>query len=70
MALPQGTQERLLVAIEGLENEPRPSGCKKLEGALGAYRVRVGDFRIIYQVRDGELVVLVLKIGNRRDVYR
>jgi mRNA interferase RelE/StbE len=52
-----------------LEQEPRPSGCRKLTGE-SQYRVRVGDYRIVYDVRDRELLVLVLRVAHRRDVYR
>lgn len=56
-------------AIEGLGEEPRPHGCRKLSGHDGLYRVRVGDYRIVYAVFDQLLLVLVLKIGNRAEVY-
>jgi len=45
-------------------------GCKRLAADEALYRVRVGDYRIIYEVRDGELVVLVVRVGHRREVYR
>jgi len=45
-------------------------GCKRLTAADRLYRVRVGDYRIVYEVRDGQLVVLVVRVGHRRDVYR
>jgi mRNA interferase RelE/StbE len=61
---------RFVSAIEGLAENPRPPGCLKMQGNDELYRVRVGDFRIIYQVRDSVLVVLVVDIGNRRDIYR
>jgi mRNA interferase RelE/StbE len=61
---------RLRDAIGALETNPRPPGCVKLQGADELYRVRVGDYRIIYEVQDSVLVVLVVQIGNRRDVYR
>ena len=70
MKLPRSLQEELLTAIERLEITARPSGCKKLEATADAYRIRVGQYRIIYQIRDDVLVVLILRIGNRRDVYR
>jgi mRNA interferase RelE/StbE len=56
--------------MEALGLDPRPRGCKKLQGDDDLYRVRAGDFRIVYAVRDALLLVLVVKIGNRRDVYR
>lgn len=70
MRLPRRDQERVLTAIEGLEISPRPSGVKKLEGAHNLYRVRSGDYRIIYSIEDGQLVVIIIKVGNRRDVYK
>jgi mRNA interferase RelE/StbE len=61
---------RLSRAIEGLAENPRPPGCLKMQGNEELYRVRVGDYRIIYQIRDAVLIVLVVDIGNRRDIYR
>jgi mRNA interferase RelE/StbE len=61
---------RLRSAIDGLEQEARPAGCVKLAGSPDLYRIRVGDYRIVYQVQDTQLVVLVLSIGHRREVYR
>jgi len=56
--------------IDTLAHEPRPRGAKKLAGEEGLYRIRVGDIRVLYVVRDRELIVLVLEIGPRKDVYR
>jgi mRNA interferase RelE/StbE len=61
---------RLRAAIDSLEQEARPAGCVKLAGLPDLYRIRVGDYRVIYQVKDSERVVLVLSIGHRREVYR
>ena len=55
--------------IGRLAEEPRPSGCVKIAGGEH-YRVRQGRYRIVYEVRDAELVVLVVRVGDRRDVYR
>ena len=60
---------RLLDAIGKLAANPRPPGVKKLQG-VEAYRIRVGDYRVIYSVADGELLVLVFKAGHRREVYK
>jgi mRNA interferase RelE/StbE len=60
---------RLVAAMRALANDPRPSGCKKLKGNE-LWRIRVGDYRIIYQIHDRVLVVLVVSIGHRSDVYR
>ena len=61
---------RLRAAIDGLARDARPSGCVKLAGEPDLYRIRVGAYRIVYQLRDQSLTVLVLSIGHRRDVYR
>ena len=60
---------RLDEAIESLADDPRPPGCRKLAGTSDRYRVRVGDYRIIYRIDDGKVTVLVLVIGHRREVY-
>jgi mRNA interferase RelE/StbE len=56
--------------IESLAENPRPAGCLKLQGNDELHRVRVGDYRIIYQIRDAVLIVLVAEIGHRGDIYR
>ena len=61
--------ERVCDAVRALANEPRPSGCLKLAGREG-WRIRVGDFRVIYQIDDLARVICVLHIGHRRDIYR
>jgi mRNA interferase RelE/StbE len=68
--LDKGTLRRVDAAILGLAVAPHPAGSKKLQGTDDLYRVRVGDYRIIYQVEDEHLVVLVVNVGHRRDVYR
>lgn len=69
-ALPRQVQGRIVEALDKLAFDPMgAAGVKALKGRDG-YRVRVGDYRIIYELDGGELVVLVLRIGNRRDVYR
>ena len=62
-------KKRLDDAIEALSDDPRPQGCRKLAGTSDRYRIRVGDYRIIYRVDDGKVTVLVLVIGHRREVY-
>jgi mRNA interferase RelE/StbE len=56
--------------LDALQEEPRPVGVEKLAGAENLYRVRVGDCRIVYAIRDRELVVIVIRIGHRREVFR
>lgn len=68
-ALSTDLQTRIVTALRKLEENPRPSGIEKLTGT-DAYRLRVGDYRILYEVHDQILLVLVVKIGHRRDVYR
>jgi mRNA interferase RelE/StbE len=68
--LPRKEQQRIRVAVDLLAETPRPPGCIALVGEANAYRVRVGDYRIVYEVYDDRLVVQVVRIGHRRDVYR
>jgi mRNA interferase RelE/StbE len=63
-------RQRLVRRIELLGEEPRPAGCQKLAGGGDRFRVRQGQYRIVYEIRTEELVVLVVKLGHRRDVYR
>ena len=62
-------RRRIQAAIELLADQPRPSGAKKLVGSEGEWRVRTGDYRIVYEVHDDVLVVLVVAVGHRRDIY-
>ena len=68
--LPKDVQERLTPHIDALIRNPRPSGIKKLKGDDNAYRLRVGDYRVLYEIHDMRLLVLVVKIGHRREIYR
>jgi len=68
--LPRSVAQRLKPAIIGLGNDPRPEGALKLSGTRDAWRVRVGDYRIIYEIHVKVLVVLVIDLGHRKDVYR
>lgn len=63
-------RQRIVARILALANEPRPVGCDKLAGAEGRYRVRQGQFRIVYAVDDASRTVEVVKVGHRREVYR
>jgi mRNA interferase RelE/StbE len=65
----QPDRDRIVSAVWELAEEPRPVGVKKLAGRE-AWRIRVGDYRIIYEIHDQALMVLVIAIGHRRDVYR
>ncbi len=68
--LPAEIRSRIGSRLDSLASSPRPSGCEKLGGVDNLYRVRVGDYRIVYQVSDEVLLVLVVTIGHRGDVYR
>ncbi|MEV4191757.1 type II toxin-antitoxin system RelE family toxin [Streptomyces toxytricini] len=63
---------QILTALTALGEDPyrEDANVKKLTGPSGLYRLRVGNYRVAYQVNDGELVILAVKVGNRRDVYR
>jgi mRNA interferase RelE/StbE len=67
---PKRLRQRLVAAIAGLADNPRPAGCEKLAGREDAYRIRQGDYRAVYAIDDSARVVRVVKIGHRRDVYR
>lgn len=66
--LPAIEYERVRDAIAELANDPRPPGCKKLTGRDG-WRIRIGNYRVIYDINDRELLITVVRIGNRRDIY-
>lgn len=68
--LPGHTQAQIRKQIDSLAENPRPVGAQALRGYRGFFRLRVGDYRIIYQVEDPRLLVLVVRIGHRREVYR
>lgn len=67
--LPKHVQRQVMPKLEGLASNPRPPGCQKLEGVGDLYRIRSGDHRIVYHVRDDVLVVLVVSVGDRGQVY-
>ncbi len=67
--IPKKDVQRILSAIEQLANDPRPPQSKKLSGQE-RFRIRQGNYRILYTIEDDRLVVCVVKVGNRRDVYR
>jgi len=68
--LERSIQERVVRRLDLLEKDPRPAGVEKMEGDESTYRIRMGEHRIVYEIRDKVLVVLVLKVGHRREVYR
>jgi mRNA interferase RelE/StbE len=69
LRLPKADNGRIIARIEALADNPRPQGYEKLAGS-SAYRIRQGDYRIIYTINDGTIVVEMIRVGHRRDVYR
>jgi mRNA interferase RelE/StbE len=61
---------RIVAAAEALGDDPFPSGCAKLSGSERSYRIRVGDYRILYDVFSGRLLIVVIKVRHRKDVYK
>jgi mRNA interferase RelE/StbE len=66
--LPNAVAFRIEDKLLELEHDPRPPGCKKLKGR-DAWRIRVGDYRVIYEIHDSRLIVTIITIGHRREVY-
>ena len=69
-SLPRDAQKRIGKKIESLASNPRPAGAVAIKGGKGLLRLRVGFYRIIYRVENDRLLVLVIRIGHRKDVYR
>jgi mRNA interferase RelE/StbE len=67
--LPKKDLQRIIKRIDSLKEDPRPPGCEKLTGQE-RYRIRQGNYRIIYSIQDQELTIWVVKVGHRRDIYR
>lgn len=70
VSLERRDQQRVRAAIELLAEDPRPPACVAMRGEHSVYRVRVGDYRIVYEVRDEVLLIQVVRVGHRREVYR
>jgi mRNA interferase RelE/StbE len=68
--LSKNVQRKIIETIEKLANEPRPVGVVKLSATENLYRVRTGDYRIIYEIQDKILLIVITKVGHRRDVYK
>ena len=69
-SLPESVHRRVLARLVVLADDPRPPGCVKLKGYNHEFRIRVGDYRVRYEVRDSESAVILLHCGNRKDIYR
>ena len=68
--MPVQIQDRVRFAIRRLAVNPRPPGVRKISGNLGDYRIRVGQYRVLYDINDVEILVYIVRIGHRREVYR
>ena len=68
--LPSEARDRVIAAIQALATNPRPSGCRKLEGSKNDSRIRVGDYRVVYEIADEIRVVRVNRVRHRREAYR
>lgn len=68
-AFPKKDVKRIMQRVLALADDPRPMGCEKLSGQE-RYRIRQGDYRVVYEIQDVRLIVLVVKVAHRRDVYR
>ena len=68
-SLPVEAIVRIREKVSLLADEPRPNGCKKLKGHKDLYRIRISDYRVIYSINDGLLIVTVVAVGNRKDIY-
>jgi len=68
--IPTQFRERLNKAIEGLKDAPKPMGYKKLKGYENLYRIRIGDYRICYQIHENVVVVVLITVAHRREVYK
>lgn len=69
-SIPRSDLNKMSKKIEKLALEPFPIGCEKLKGSDDIYRIRQGDYRILYSVFEKKLIILILKIGHRREIYR
>jgi mRNA interferase RelE/StbE len=67
---PKKVRRQVVRRIQSLAANPRPAGCQKLAGTGDRYRLRQGSYRIVYEVREEELVVVLVKVGHRSDIYR
>jgi mRNA interferase RelE/StbE len=70
LRLPAEVIRRIIAALERLAADPRGRGTRKLVGGTGSYRLRVGEYRVIYSVQDAERIILVTRIRHRKDVYQ
>ena len=70
LGLPKPYYDKVKRAILALESDPRPNGCKKLTGSDDIYRIRIGIYRVIYSIEDGQLIIFVFDVEHRKDAYK
>ncbi|WP_174481792.1 type II toxin-antitoxin system RelE family toxin [methanotrophic endosymbiont of Bathymodiolus puteoserpentis (Logatchev)] len=70
LKLPKPVIAKVIYLLQGLVHEPRPNGCKKLTGSTNTYRIRTGDYRVVYSIFDDVLTIDVIKIGHRKEIYK
>jgi len=68
-ALSMRERQRVADEIDALKDNPRPQSCKKLKGREDFYRIRVGDYRVVYRIEDKVLLILIVRIGDRKEIY-
>ena len=67
--LPKTERDKIILVLKLIAEDPRPSGVKKLKGYNKTYRIRVGDYRVIYEIKDKELIILLLSVSHRKESY-
>ena len=70
LQLPNIYASKIDKAISGLANNPRPKGFKKLKGIAELYRIKINDYRILYNIQDNNLIIQIIKIAHRKDIYK
>ena len=68
--LPSDIEDRVRVVIDGLKSVPQPQGCETMQGHRNIYRLRVGDYRIVYKIEKSRVIIEVVAVGHRKDIYR
>jgi mRNA interferase RelE/StbE len=68
--LPGSISERIVLKIKALKENPRQQGVKKLAGSTNLYRIRIGDYRVIYSIFEQVLIIEIIRVGHRKDVYK
>ena len=68
--LPKGSIEKILLAVEKLSVDLNPIGSKKITGSVSTYRIRIGDYRVVYSIKNKCLVIEIIRVGHRKDIYK